>query len=154
MGVYRIPDDAYFDGKIVANEIDYPAGSIMLPDRQRHQHAKHYAQNGTAAAATVAVHECRGATATVRQVRVGSVVACIGDSTVTVDVKKNGSTILSSTVQLDSGNTAYVSEAGTINTSSLASGDVLTVVVTVSAGTGTLATGLWVELRIDEDYAS
>lgn len=83
-------------------------------------------------------------------VRAGVSVACIGDSTITVDVRKNGTSILSSTIVLDNSNTAFAEESGSISTSSYAAGDDLEVVVTVSAGTGTLGQGLHVDLILNE----
>jgi hypothetical protein len=139
-----IPDSTVTDDTVAS---DAGIGAEKL----QHQYQPRYFQSGTAAAATAVLHVVQGDTATLMAVDVGSVVAAVGDSTVTVDVKKNGTTVLSGTVQLDSGNSAYVPEAGTVSVSNAVDGDVYTAVVTVSAGTGTLPTGLYVALKIRED---
>ena len=61
---------------------------------------------------------------------------------------------LTMTVVDDSGKgvaPAYVVEAGTISSGALATGDLLEVVIAVSAGTGTLATGVYAQAIINED---
>jgi len=42
-------------------------------------------------------------------------------------------------------------EAGTLSVTSVVAGDLLEAVVTVSAGTGTLGTGLYGYVEVDED---
>jgi hypothetical protein len=90
-------------------------------------------------------------TGTVRRVNVGSVVANAGAATVTVDIKKNGTTILSGVVTLNSSNTACIAVAGTITVPGLVAGDVLECVVVAAAGGGTLGQGLFVFVDIDEN---
>lgn len=157
----QLSDDIYFSGNVRCKNIILNAGAVddnavaddagITYDKLQHEHRVNYNQNGTAAAATVAVYRCRGATGTIIGVAAGSIAACVGDSTVTIDVKKNGTTVLASTIVLDNANSAYTGETGSLSVTSLAAGDVLTVVVTVSAGTGTLATGLYVSLSVAED---
>lgn len=91
------------------------------------------------------------ATGTITFVRAGSVVACIGGATITIDVKKNGTSILTATIVLDNANTAYVVEAGSLSVTTLAIGDVLEVVQTVATGGGTLGQAVFVVVGIDED---
>lgn len=152
----RYDDPQIFNGPVVfAGSVTIPTGSNIDPGAMdAHQHNRTYAQNGAAAAATVVLHECRGTVGRIRAIRAGSVAKAVGDSTVTVDVRKNGVTVLSATIQLDVANTNYVSEAGTLSVTALAVGDVLTVVMTVSAGTGTLPTGVYVTAVVDEDYVA
>lgn len=102
----------------------------------------HFAQNGTAAADTRFIWKASKA-GTISSAFAGSIVANIGDSTVTVNIKKNGTTILSSNISLTSSHTARQAVAGTLSVTTFAAGDVFEVTVTVSAGTGTLATGLF-----------
>jgi hypothetical protein len=152
----RFDDAVIFGGAVVfSGAVTIPDGSNIGPGAMADfQHNKTYRQNGNAAAATEVIHEARGTAGRIRAVRAGSVVAATGNSTATIDVRKNGTTVLSGTIVLDNANTAYVSEAGTLSVTSLAAGDVLTVVITVSAGTGTLPTGLFVTVVVDEDYVS
>lgn len=157
----RLEGDTYVNGNLNCKTLTIPAGSVSNASiasgagvdhtKLQHQHRLNYGQNGTAAAETRVLHVVRGATATLLDIRAGCVVACVGDSTITIDVKKNGTTVLSSTIQVDSGDAAYAKVAGTISGASLVAGDVLTVVVTVSAGTGTLGTGLFVTGTLAED---
>lgn len=89
---------------------------------------------------------------TVNSVKAGSIAAAIGDSTVTIDVKKNGSTILSAVITLDSANTARITEAGTISgAGTFVAGDWYEVVIVATAGTGTLPTGVFVQCEVDQD---
>lgn len=89
----------------------------------------------------------------INAVKVGSIAAAIGDSTVTVDVKKNNVSVLSSTVTLNSSNTARVAVSGTVNSTvdDVVAGDWIEVVITISTGTGTLPTGVFVQVEIDEN---
>lgn len=106
-------------------------------------------QAGTAVSAHVVVHYARAA-GTVTAVRAGSIVACVGAATIVVNVKKNGTTILTGTFTLDNTNTAFIVESGTILSGAYVAGDVLSVDVTATAGGGTLGTGLFVELDCEE----
>ena len=88
---------------------------------------------------------------TVNSVIAGSIAKAVGDSTVTVDVKKNGTTILSAVITLDNANTARVGEAGTVNVSAFVAGDWFEVVITATVGTGTLPTGVFVQMEVDQN---
>jgi hypothetical protein len=59
-----------------------------------------------------------------------------------VDEKKNGTTILSGTVTIDNGDVAYSKTSAALSVTSYVAGDVIEVVQTVSAGTGTLPQGM------------
>lgn len=110
-------------------------------------------QAGTAASASIPIMRGYGATGTVLAVNVGSIAIAVGAATVTVDIKKNGTTILSAVVQLDSGNTARVTEGGTITVPSYVAGDFFEAVIVATAGGGTIPTGLFVEMIASEDPA-
>jgi hypothetical protein len=118
-----------------------------------HQHRIPYAQpNTTATTETRVLYVCYGLTARVIDFRAGSIVACIGAATITLDVKKNGTTILSSVLTLNNANTARVAVAAALSGSpTLVAGDVLEVVVTATAGGGTIGTGLFANLTVEED---
>lgn len=96
---------------------------------------------------------CYGTTATVLQFAAGSIAKAVGDSTVTIDLKKNGSSILSAVITLDSGNTNRLLETATLSSTALVAGDWLEIVITATVGTGTLPTGVFVRLLLDEDPA-
>lgn len=156
----RLTGNVYVDGELRSRTLIPSVGAVsnthvaadaaIAYTKLQHLHHRQYAQPNTAAAAvTQVIHEARAA-GTVLAVRTGSIAAAIGDAVVTVDIRKNGSTILSSVITLDNGNTAYVSEAGTITGTAYVAGDVFTVVVTATAGTGTLPTGLFATVLFAE----
>ena len=82
--------------------------------------------------------------------RAGSIAAAVGDSTVSVELKKNGTSVLAAAIALDNANTAYVPEAGSVNTPAYVAGDVFTVQVSISAGTGTLPQGVFASAVFQE----
>lgn len=154
--------DARIGGAVICQTLDAAQASItnamvktnadLGVEKMRHRHVITHAQpNTTATAETKAIYVASKA-AVVKEVKAGAIAAAIGDSTVTVDVKINGTTVLSSTIGLSSSDTAYVPLDGTINTSAddLTEDQVLTVVITVSAGSGTLPTGVFVSVTIEE----
>lgn len=96
------------------------------------------------------VYEARG-NATINFCRAVLSVAPSGAATHVIQVKKNGSDILSTAITLDNANANYTSEAAVGFTSaSLVAGDTLEITVTATAGGGTLGQGLLVYLDIDE----
>ena len=160
----RITGDTVFvDRLIPQGGIDLPANAVgddefkiadpLSAEKQQHQHEKTYAQASaaTAAAESRVVHVVHGATGELIAFVAGLVGPCVGDSTVSVNLKKNGTTVLSSVVTLDSGDAARATVAGTLSTTALVAGDVLEVTVTVSAGTGTLGTGVFAHVTLHED---
>ena len=128
-------------------------GAAIEATKLRHQHQRGFAQDhGVAAnAQRKVIHVCEGATGEVISVDVGAVVKATGDSTITVDLYKNGASILTSTIQVDENHANYALVAGAINDAALAQDDVLEVVLTVNAGTGTLPQGAFVSVVIRED---
>jgi hypothetical protein len=91
------------------------------------------------------------ASGTVRFIKALSIAACSGAATVTIDLYKNGSSILSSVITLNSSSIARTAQTTTIATTTFAAGDEFEVVVTATAGGGTLGTGLFVEVEFDEN---
>ncbi len=90
-------------------------------------------------------------TGTINEVVAGSIAKAIGDSTVTIDIKKNGSTILNAVVTLDNANTARIVEVGSINSGAFVAGDWIEAVITATLGTGTLPTGVFLQLEVDQN---
>ncbi len=76
---------------------------------------------------------------------------CVGDATITVDLKVNGVSVLTAAITLDNGQSARELVAGTIDTDSLSADDVIEVAVTVNAGTGTLGKGVFAYVDLHED---
>jgi len=112
-----------------------------------------YASYGTLTTRTVVLGIMRGATGLSVGVECSNVTQCAGSSTVTVDIQKDGVTILSSVVTLDSSTGDLGVEAGTITDTALADGEVITAVITaVASGTDVIATGVAVQLDFTETY--
>lgn len=160
----RIEGNVHIDGALTARSMNIPSGTIRDEDvagdadigaaKQEHQFQLTYGQPNTAATTeTRVVHVVQGTAGEIRAFEAGSIAAAVGDSTVTVDLRKNGATVLTAVITLDSGNAARVTEAGTIDPAqdTLADGDVLEVVLTATAGTGTLPTGVFCSVKLRED---
>lgn len=94
-----------------------------------------------------------GATGSILSFKAGSIAIAVGAATVTLDLKKNGTTVLSAPITLDTGNTARILESATISVPGLVVGDWLEVVITATAGGGTLPTGLFYQLAFYEKPA-
>jgi hypothetical protein len=159
-----ITEDLYYAGAVKFKDITVNAGAItdtsiktnagIAASKLQHEHRIHYSQpNTTATSEAKAVYRCRGATGTILNIEAGSIGACAGSATITVDVKKNGTTVLASAIVLDSGNVAYTAESGSVSVEDMVAGDVLTVHATAAAGSGTLGTGLYVSISVNEDAA-
>ena len=158
-----IPTDLIVGGTLSATVTTLSASSVtdskvaaaadIAATKVRHQHRAMWQQPNTAATAETRVIHHAYADGDIIAVKAGSIAAAVGDSTVTIDVKKNGTTILSGTIQLDNANAAYTAEAGSLSVLTFVAGDVFTAVITISAGTGTLPTGVYVALTVNEKPA-
>lgn len=162
MALTRIESDAHVAGNLSANTMTYPAGSISNVDvasgasiattKLQHRHSKTYAQES----ATNAADESRvlfttyGATGTIISFKAGAVVAATGNATCSVDLKKNGTSVLSAALSLTSSQTAYAELTATISTASIVAGDNLEVTIDGTVGTGALAKGVYCTLVVDE----
>lgn len=140
-----LPDASVSNSTIVA-------GAGIEAEKLEHHHSITGNQPNTAATTeTRVIHNVFGATGDTLAFEAGSIVAATGNATVTLDVLKNGTTILTGVITLDSGNTARVAEAGSISVTALVDGDVLEVVIVATIGSGALPTGLFYNLRLNED---
>lgn len=161
----REDGDVYVAGTLSANVIVLPnnvvknanvavggSGLNIAYTKLTSQRVLTYEQpNTTTTTATVPLYVAQGATGAVLYVRAGNIVKAVGAATVTVDVQKNGTTILSSVITLDSTNTNRVVEAGTVSVPAYSTGSWFDVIVTATAGGGTLPTGLYVDMGVAED---
>ena len=157
--------DWLFRGLVKFAALVIPNGSVtdamvaalagIAATKLQHVHRQEYAQGSAsnAAAATQVIHVVLGSTATVVTIKAGAVVPAVGAATATINLYKNGSTILSSSITLNSSQSARQLVSGTIASAGLVAGDVLEVVITATAGGGTLAQGLFVTVDIFEDAA-
>ena len=139
--------------------LTYPSGQItnehvsssaaIDSDKLQHLHKKGtnfaLAIGGTPAAYEEIVYVCEAATAAVRGFH-----ALLNDTgtgtSVTFDLKKNGTTMLSSVVTItDAGADRAVSD-GTLSATALVAGDVLSIVLAQTATTGAQGPFAWVEI--------
>lgn len=102
------------------------------------------------ASATKPLYVARG-DGEILSIRAGTIVACAGAATITVDVRKNGTTVLTSVITLDNANTARVVEAGSIPSPAYVAGDWFDVVIVATAGGGTIGQGLLVDFAAREE---
>lgn len=121
---------------------------------QTHQHTSEYSEpNATthAAIGDKVLHACRG-NGTIKELAVGTIGLCTGTAAITIDLKKNGTTVLTGVLTLNSSNTAKLAVAASLGASlTFVSGDVLEIVTTASAGSGAVGTGFFCRLTVDED---
>jgi len=160
---FRVEEVGQFRGQVTFLDIILPALSVgnaqvkeaagIKATKLEHQHRAVYTQASatTAAADARVVHVVKGTAGTIKSFEAGCVVACIGDSTITVDLKVNGASILVAPISLSVAQAAYVLVAATISDDVLAADDVLEVVTTATIGTGTLGLGLFAYADIHED---
>src|SRR4051812_34014201 len=95
------------------DEIEDLAGIDAL--KLQHQHVQRYSQpNTTATTETRAIHLANGP-GTLVEFDAGSIVACLTTATITVDIKKNGVSVLTSVLTLNNANTARVAVPATIS---------------------------------------
>lgn len=160
----RLEGSYYFTGNLSALSMTIPdgaignsqvaAGAAIDPLKLRHQHRHTFSQPNTAASSeTRVVHVVYGVTGSVVRFEAGSIVKAVGDSTVTVDLKKNGTTVLSAPITLNNASTNRGVQSATISVPALADNDVLEVTTVATIGTGTLPTGVYASLTVHEDAA-
>jgi len=114
------------------------------------QHCKTYSQKvGTVVADDVEVIHAARSAGSIVSFCAGHVGPNTGGNTVSVELKKNGTTVLSAAISLDSGDAAYAQVDATIATAAYSAGDVFTIHVDQSSGTGD-GTGFFAELVVDE----
>lgn len=159
-----INDDLHVGGHLGANSMTLAANSVnnatvqasagISASKLEHQHRQIFEQPNTAATSeTRVIHVARGA-GTIIKFSAGSIAIAAGAATVTVNLLKNGVSILSGAITLDTGNVAYTPENGTVSNTAVAAGDVFTVTTVATAGGGTLPTGVFASLDLSEAYAA
>jgi hypothetical protein len=153
--------DFFFPGSVVFTNMIVPQGVIsdesivadagISATKLEQQPAKHVVLSNHATGATamrVPLHFVRGVEGTLVRFGVSASVAAASGGSATIDLKKNGTSILSATFNIDDGDAAYdlVEPAGYTDLT-LSADDQLDVEVTAVAGTAPkgLAAWLWVQ---------
>ena len=154
--------DFAVNGRLTCTDFTPPSGSITadaIPssakietDKVQHVHRQTVSQSGTATAVTIPIHVARFA-GLCTAFELGSIVRAIGDSTVTAALKKNGTQIATVTITSSDPSAARLMKAGTVSPEEYVADDFFEVVITVSAGSGTLPTGLIATADFEEEHA-
>ena len=144
----KLDGDVYISGTLSGPSIVPSAGSVrdasvasdaaIGGEKLEHDVFASYAQDSTTDATVErkCLHQVQGATGTIISFNVWCVTLASGGGNAVVDLLKNGTTILSSTITLDSSNTVYVGEEPSGFTStSLVAGDVLEFKLTSASAT-------------------
>lgn len=155
--------DAVIDGALtITGALTAPAGSLTnamiaaaagidASKLDAHQNVPAYVA-GTPTSSIILAYRVPAA-GTLTEFNAGCITVPIGSATCAVDLKKNGTTVLTAPVSLDSSSVAYTSEAGALSSTAVVADDILTVVLTVTTpGSDTQATGVYAAIGIDEEY--
>lgn len=135
----------------IDNSNQVKAGTNLDADKLEQRFFPGWSQPNSAASTETRTLFVARRSGTVNEVIAGSIAKAVGDSTVTLDVKKNGTTILAAVITLDNANTARIVEQGSVTSSAFVAGDWFEVVIVATANTGTLPTGVFVQLECDQN---
>jgi hypothetical protein len=155
-------DDVYFGGRVqFAREVGLPTASIgdeqvsasspLGATKTIHRFAQSLAQaHGTAATTERRVIHRARAAGTITSFVAGLSVAHTGAATVTANLLKNGTTVLSAVITQNNALAAYAVLTGGISSASYIAGDVFEVALIATAGGGTLGQGVFAQGIFDE----
>jgi hypothetical protein len=144
----RLEGDVYINGTLSAKNFNPPDNSITRQEqvaaginldasKVEHRYVKTEALTDHATDSAVVrrvVHVVQGATATIQSFSAGVTVAATSTGVCAVDLKVNGSSVLSATITLDSANAAFSQEAGTLADADLVAGDVVEISIDSTSG--------------------
>jgi len=135
-----VPDQAIDDDAIAPD-------ANVSHEKHQHQFLNTYSQpNTTATSETRTLLYVHGSEGAVLGFVAGTIGVCTVDATITVDLKLNGTSILTAPIALDSASVARIAEAGVVASPELIAGDWLEIVVAVTAAAGAPGSGLFVSL--------
>lgn len=134
----------------IDNSSQVKAGTNLNADKLEQRFFPAWSQPNSAASTETRTLFVARRSGTVNEVIAGSIAKATGDAVVTLDVKKNGTTILNAVITLDNANTNRLVELGSVTSSAFVAGDWFEVVITATANTGTLPTGVFVQLEVDQ----
>lgn len=161
MPLQTIPNNVHVAGTLSAENMALPdetvgddqveAGANISADKLQHKHFTHYAQDSTTDAAVERkVLYVAKVAATLVRFAAGSVSPAAAAGNAVVDLLKNGVSVLSAAITLDSGNAAYALEdAAGFSSTALAAGDVLEFKLTSAAAT--TPKGVFCQLIVNEN---
>src|SRR5574343_1248781 len=154
----RVDEDAYFAGTLQADTLIPSVGCVenehladgenFEADKFQHEHRLAAFFPRSVADETRPIHIFLYS-GEVKTIRVKFSTAHVGESTCSIDLKKNGSSILSAPISTALADGVAV-KRGTVAANTCVAGDVITVVLDATVGTGTLGIGLFVEIGLWE----
>ncbi len=164
-----IPTDVYVKGSLTADTNTPSSGSVtdakvaayagtgtaIQAAKVQFRSNKTYSQESGTNAATEkhVLHIVIGTNAAVNSFKAGAVTVLTGDDACTVDLKKNGTSVLSAAIALASGDSNRVAKAGTVSVAAAVAGDCFEVIVTATHNSGALPKGVFASMDITEDPA-
>lgn len=161
--MFRVEENGQFRGTVTFLDLKPNAGCIenqhvaadaaIEATKLKHQHRVAIAQESatTVTDETKTVHVVKGTTGTLKTIKAGCVVPCVGGDTITIDLLKAGVSVLTAKITLTSSQSAYALLAGTIDTAALAADDVLEIEIDAVAAGGTMGKGVFVYVDLHED---
>jgi hypothetical protein len=126
------------------------AGIVATKLEHQFQPVYRQASGAINADATAAIHVGYGATGDIIGFRAGNITAATGSDTTTVDLKKNGTTVLSAVITLNTAASTTL-QTGTLSTTTYVAGDVFTVVIDATGVAP--GQGVWAQPIFREDAA-
>ncbi|MHC4464694.1 MAG: hypothetical protein ACYS30_25185 [Planctomycetota bacterium] len=155
-GNLTVEGDVALPAGVVDND-DIAAAADIDASKQEHQYVLTYAQDADtkSVSAEQLMHNVHGSTGVIDAFECGTSSVGTGTSTITVALVnwRAGTTaaVLDASIVLDSGNSIYIPEAGTISASTTADGDALECQVTCADGDGAVGKGFYATLTVRED---
>lgn len=122
---------------IITRNAQIAAGVNLDADKVEHRYTITTALTDHATDSAVVrkvVHVVKGTTASIVSFVAGVTVAATSTGECDVDLKVNGTSVLSADIKLDSGNAAFSQEAGTVTDPDLVAGDVVEISIDATAG--------------------
>lgn len=162
---FRIEDTGVFRALVTFLNIKLNAGCVknasveggagIEATKLEHQHRAVWAKESdtTAVAEDHVIHVVKGTAGTLKTFKAGCIVASTDADTITVDLHKNGVTVLDAAIVLTNAHAAYEVVNGVIDTAAVAAGDVLEVAVTIQEDGGDVGKGVFAYLDLHEDVS-
>lgn len=153
-----VRESAVFRGVVTlpagsVRDIDVAAGANISASKLEARIVRVHSQSGAAVAQTVGVHRAAANGSIASIVAWLEAGACTGNAEVTVDLKKNGTSVLNGVMTLDDSVAQRETVIGEISSASYSADDKLSLVITSNAGSGSVGSGLSIQLILEEDYA-
>lgn len=162
----QIPSDVNITGTLTPRSINLPSGCVVDDDvsasadisasklEHQYQRVSVLCDHATSAAAKrQQIHRVYGATGTILEFGVAASVAATSTGAAVINLYKNGSTILSATITLDSATAAFtLKEPSGFTSTALVAGDVLEAAIDSVSGSA-VPKGVSCHLALREDAA-